>query len=1040
MMRDESHLVFLPMTSEAAKVNGDVIESFPTLIDESALTEGPGTRIGRYELLEKIGEGGFGSVWAAEQCEVEDFGLGLAGKRRKALRRRVALKIIKLGMDTEQVVGRFEAERQVLALMDHPSIAKVLDAGATDSGRPYFVMELVNGVTITKYCDQEKLSIKARLELFIKVCQAVQHAHQKGIIHRDLKPSNVMVAAHESSEPGVPKVIDFGIAKATRQELTGNTIYTQSGQFLGTPAYMSPEQSEMNAVGAGDIDTRSDVYSLGVLLYELLTGTTPFDAKELLQSGIDGMRKIIREREPLRPSTRLSQMRARGPTPGTNPKLRIENDLDWIVMKCLEKDRNRRYETANGLAMDIQRHLHHEPVVARPPSAAYKFQKAWRRNKVAATSALMVGIIVLLALAFSSWSFVRERQARINEASQLKIADYNQLLAEANAGKALEYAESLRRTAYTADMGLALQTVENGNLGRARKLLDRHRPLPDQVDIRGFEWRYLWARSRSQARAILGGYHGFSGGVAISPDGSLVASIDTPNIVVRSLSDGTLVKRIDNVLGPVIKFSPSGHHLLAEDSDTAIRRWNTADWMEESRLEGLRAPFAFASQGKALAAWAGDHLAVWDTATWTPQKRFSATAELQVFNRQSLATSPDGNILFRGGDQGKIRSWNIADDRELEPLDTGIRHTIPCLAVSSRGILAAAHFTGQVTLWDIRSRQRLDLLHDHRSWVSTVAFSSDGSVLASASADRTLAVYDVHEDGSAVFRERLSGHEGEVWAMALTPDARWICTGSEDGTLLLWSVGERSVAPQGNLPSIPLEFTRSGRGLVGWSEDGALLELEVATGKAAPLVGMPAPLNVNLGAQVWALDSYNPLKNRVTLRKWAALVTVEGLEIWNIQTGELERSIPDPQIDKQSCTFSDDGSLFAATSHEMGLRLWQTSDWSFKQLIPDRKSGGWTSLCFSMDNKKLVGMNRRGNVLIDLVSEEIVMPLDIGEVDGMATAFSSDGEYFAAGTMNNRIHLWNILRKEKLYVLDGHVAGVRGLSVLAGRPHSRQLR
>jgi eukaryotic-like serine/threonine-protein kinase len=327
MMRDESHLVFLPMTSEAAKVNGDVIESFPTLIDESALTEGPGTRIGRYELLEKIGEGGFGSVWAAEQCEVEDFGLGLAGKRRKALRRRVALKIIKLGMDTEQVVGRFEAERQVLALMDHPSIAKVLDAGATDSGRPYFVMELVNGVTITKYCDQEKLSIKARLELFIKVCQAVQHAHQKGIIHRDLKPSNVMVAAHESSEPGVPKVIDFGIAKATRQELTGNTIYTQYGQFLGTPAYMSPEQSEMNAVGAGDIDTRSDVYSLGVLLYELLTGTTPFDAKELLQSGIDGMRKIIREREPLRPSTRLSQMRARGPTPGTNPKLRIENDL-----------------------------------------------------------------------------------------------------------------------------------------------------------------------------------------------------------------------------------------------------------------------------------------------------------------------------------------------------------------------------------------------------------------------------------------------------------------------------------------------------------------------------------------------------------------------------------------------------------------------------------------------------------------------------------------------------------------------------------------
>ncbi len=251
------------------------------------IEEGPGTLIGRYKILEQIGEGGFGVVYVAEQ--------------REPVKRRVALKVIKLGMDTRQVVARFEAERQALALMDHPNIAKVLDAGATDTGRPFFVMELVKGIPITKYCDQEKLATRERLDLFIQVCHAIQHAHQKGIIHRDIKPSNILVTLHDGVP--VPKVIDFGIAKATQQELTEKTVYTQLQQFIGTPAYMSPEQAEMSGL---DIDTRSDIYSLGVLLYELLTGSTPFDTKELLKSGLDEMRKIIREREPVRPSTRLS--------------------------------------------------------------------------------------------------------------------------------------------------------------------------------------------------------------------------------------------------------------------------------------------------------------------------------------------------------------------------------------------------------------------------------------------------------------------------------------------------------------------------------------------------------------------------------------------------------------------------------------------------------------------------------------------------------------------------------------------------------------
>src|SRR5712672_463585 len=334
--------------------------------------EAVGQTRGRYKLLERVGEGGCGVVYVAEQTE--------------PVRRRVALKVIKLGMDTKQVVARFEAERQALAMMDHPNIAKVLDAGTTEAGRPFFVMELVRGIRITDYCDQANLITKDRLDLFIKVCQAIQHAHQKGIIHRDIKPSNILVTLHDGVP--VPKVIDFGIAKATEGRLTDATVYTQLHQFIGTPAYMSPEQAEMSGL---DIDTRSDIYSLGVLLYELLSGSTPFDANELMSQGIDAMRKTIREKEPVRPSTRFATLKGEELT--TTAKRRstdksklihqLKGDIDWIVMKCLEKDRTRRYETANGLASDLQRHLSSEAVLARPPSAAYRFQKLVRRNKLA---------------------------------------------------------------------------------------------------------------------------------------------------------------------------------------------------------------------------------------------------------------------------------------------------------------------------------------------------------------------------------------------------------------------------------------------------------------------------------------------------------------------------------------------------------------------------------------------------------------------------------------------------------------------------------
>ncbi|MDI6450438.1 serine/threonine-protein kinase [Anaerobaca lacustris] len=375
-------------------------------LDEPLVTEGPGTVIGRYRLLERIGEGGMAVVYMAEQ--------------ERPIRRKVALKIIKLGMDTRQVIARFEAERQALAMMDHPSIAKVLDAGATETGRPYFVMELVQGVSITKYCDGNNLSTRERLALFVQVCHAVQHAHQKGIIHRDLKPSNVMVTHHDGKP--VPKVIDFGIAKATNQRLTEKTLFTRYAHIIGTPAYMSPEQAELSDV---DIDTRSDIYSLGVLLYELLTGTTPFGEEELRKAGYIEMQRVIREQEPAKPSTRIRtatrEHRSVGagpracPTSGGHggPPLReVRGDLDWIVMKSLEKDRARRYETASGLAEDVRRHLEHEPVSAGPPRAWYRTKKSVQRHAMLAVSVVAVGIALLVGLVSSMAMYLRAERAR----------------------------------------------------------------------------------------------------------------------------------------------------------------------------------------------------------------------------------------------------------------------------------------------------------------------------------------------------------------------------------------------------------------------------------------------------------------------------------------------------------------------------------------------------------------------------------------------------------------------------------------------------
>jgi serine/threonine protein kinase len=440
---------------------------------QSASIEKAGDRIGRYKLLQQIGEGGMGLVYMAEQDQ--------------PVRRSVALKVIKLGMDTRQVVARFEAERQALAMMNHPHIAKVFDAGATDSGRPFFVMELVRGIPITEYCDKNCLPTRQRLDLFILACQAVQHAHQKGVIHRDLKPSNILVTLND----GVPwpMVIDFGIAKATNQRLTEKTLFTDFAQMIGTPAYMSPEQAEMSKL---DVDTRTDIYALGVLLYELLTGTPPFTTKELLSVGYREMQRTIAEKDPPRLSTRLSTMadeertvvaKNRSVESSTLAKL-FCGDLDWIAMKCLEKDRTRRYETANGLASDIQRFLADEPVLACPPSTGYRLRKLIRRNKGPVLASGFVLLTLVVGIIGTTVGLIEaDRQRLVVERQRDELAERTRALQAAHDNEHLLSGE-VWKVALSPDDERARQAIESVTSETAIEQLTRQKELrPEQKDF-----------------------------------------------------------------------------------------------------------------------------------------------------------------------------------------------------------------------------------------------------------------------------------------------------------------------------------------------------------------------------------------------------------------------------------------------------------------------------------------------------------------------------------------------------------------------------
>jgi WD40 repeat protein/serine/threonine protein kinase len=765
-------------------------------VEEQPLAERPGTVIGPYKLMEQIGEGGMGLVFVAEQ--------------QQPVRRRVALKVIKPGMDTREVIARFEAERQALALMDHPNIARVLDAGATESGRPYFVMELVRGVPITDYCDQNNLTPRERLELFASVCQAVQHAHQKGIIHRDLKPSNVLVTLHDGTP--VAKVIDFGVAKAVGGQLTEKTVYTGFMQMIGTPLYMSPEQAEMSGL---DVDTRSDIYSLGVLLYELLTGTTPFDKERLRTAAFDEIRRIIREEEPARPSTRISTLgqaaaavSARRRSDPRRLSQLCRGELDWIVMKALEKDRNRRYETASAFAADVQRYLHDEPVQACPPSAWYRLRKFARRNRagVLTATSLAVGVVLALGGLASALVVLTASTARINaEKTQTQEAlgrekEANDQLLRARADAVAE--------AYRALLGetQALRLARPAGwrdkaLGNLRRLAAMDMPKRDFAELRSEAVACL-AEADAREALHLEGHTEVLYGLDFSPDGKALASAGYDGqVIVWDLAEGNVVRQVTDPAAsdkgfwtsaaplPVVRFRPGGGYLAYT---TWGRRVEFLGWGEHPAalpaLEGPAQPrdLAFDRKGDLLAvSWGDGQVGVYDAGTGEARRLIAAEPPGAEFY-MPVALSPGGNLLATRGAGETVQLYTVA--AEGEPRGLRGHHTarIRSLAFSPDGKrLASASDDHTVKLWDVKSGKELLPLQGHTSKVVAVAFSPDGELVASCGDDETVRLWEV-ETGRPLLVLR-PGMSPE--AVAFSPDGRRLATGFR--AVVVYDLGAR---------------------------------------------------------------------------------------------------------------------------------------------------------------------------------------------------------------------------------------------------------
>jgi serine/threonine protein kinase/WD40 repeat protein len=1025
--------------------------------------EGPGSRVGPYKLLQQLGEGGMGVVFMAEQEE--------------PVRRRVAVKVIKPGMDSAQVVARFEQERQALALMDHPNIARVLDAGATESGRPYFVMELVKGIPITRYCDQERLAPRERLELFLPVCQAVQHAHQKGVIHRDLKPSNVLIALYDGKP--VPKVIDFGVAKATGQKLTERTMFTAVGSIVGTLEYMAPEQAELNNL---DVDTRADIYSLGALLYELLTGSPPFSAKQLRGAAFDEMMRIIREVEPPRPSTKLShsdELSSIAAKRKLDPKRLtrlVHGDLDWVVMKCLEKERGRRYETAAGLAQDLRRYLADEPVQAGPPSAAYRLRKFASRHRTAlAAAAAFVGVLIVSAVVcaclavLATWAeqgalnaekaVTKERDDARQARDDLKVERDNVQHAKDDLQRAQD------ETLVSLYDARAYQIQDAGNADRLDALLGLQVPEPGQHDLRGFEWYYWQRRRHAEVRTVKLPERHVRMSV-LSPDGRRVAEFAVKDgewlVTVVDAAGGKELCRcpVDLSDGPYDEATAGG---IDDSSDKIANTANTRGFgfsADGARLfllgrrtgGGLRIP------GKneiGCSVW------IWDAATG---ERVAALRGLP-HNLLSVSVSPNGRQVAAFVPTGNLQSqqdaalkvWDAADGKELSALEG---FTLPAVAWNR-----APAFSGD------------------GKRVAAVVLAGDGGHLREA----TIKVWALPFRGPAAGAERLSikrgGNEHMTTGLAFSPDGRRIAaawygyqpassyglwdadTGQElvrleapnapgpcpvfspDGALLAVGVGGALRildADHGRVRlALPVRWQDITAGELAFSPDGKQLsamggDRTIRTWDATATDLPMALTGLTSHAQVVAIS---PDGMRVAAAGRGEGGQADELRVWDLAGKPLLSTVlPSPagdaRLDHHSFSrlcFSGDGKRLALKTDfqfwssgqnrpapEALFSVWEVADG--KEIFRVREAGLFQDMALSPDGRRVAASERAGPVKMwDVASGREVGGIDPGPaLTAHGLAFSSDGGRLAGDATNfmaaksTSLRVWNVADRAEL--------------------------
>jgi WD40 repeat protein/serine/threonine protein kinase len=1003
----------------AAHEHPDSILQEKTVRVATPLSEGPGTQIGKFKILEQIGEGGFGVVYMAEQKE--------------PVRRRVALKIIKLGMDTRQVVARFEAERQALALMDHANVARVLEGGCTDTGRPYFVMELVKGRPITKFCDEERLSTVQRLELFISVCRAVQHAHQKGLVHRDLKPSNVLVSFVDGRP--VPKIIDFGIAKAMQHDLTDKTVFTRFHQFMGTPAYMSPEQA---GTDSADIDTRSDIYSLGVMLYELLTGRTPMDAHEIANADYDEIRRQIREVEPLRPSNRISTLaaperttvaRSRSVDAGKLSRL-VRGDLDWIVLKAMEKDRNRRYETANEFAKDLQRYLANEPVTARKPSLGYVFQKFARRHKfVLATAACFALLLAVSAGVAAAQAIKNKSLFTAAEEARLKAMNAQQRETELRRIAETERDRS-ERFLYIADMNLAKTAWDEANVSRVEHLLDLHRPQPGQPDLRNFEWFY-WDRLSHANLLTLKGHTNVVLSVAFSPDGKRLASAGYDRTVkvwdAMSGQETLTLKGHTNAVSSVA-FSPDGKRLASAGYDRTVKVWDAISGLETLTLKGHKdvvLSVAFSPDGKRLASGSRDKtVKVWDAATGRATLTLTGHRDYVY----SLAFSPDGKRLASTGGDETAKVWDVESGEELLTLD-GHGSIFSSIAFSPDGKrLATASGDSTVKLWDATTGQEAFTLKGHSDWVRTVAFSPDGTRLASGGNDQTVKLWD-SADGKEL--RTLKGHSGPVTSVAFSPDGKRLASAG-DTTVKVWDVTDNEETPtlKGHATSWvnDVAFSRDGKWLATAGEDGTVKIWDAMAGQEAlTLKGHRGPLTS---------VAFSPDGKQLASGSWDRTV-----KVWDAATGQARLTLlactnSDGDI-VGGVAFSPDGKrLAAAAGADCVVRVWDTTSGQQTLTCEGHSNAVWT-VGFSPDGKQLASTSGDGTVRVwSATTGRELLTLHGQENRISSVAFSPDGKWLASDGSGNAVTVWDTASGHAVLTLEGHN---RRVLTAAFNPDGRRL-